>query len=326
MNEREVFEIEELLFYIIEVTMYDIIIIGAGTAGMSAAIYGLRAGRSVLLLEEKSYGGQIVNTPEIENYPGIAKVSGFEFATNLFNQVKELGAEVVFEKAENIEKDRHIWKVATLKSTYEGKTVVLATGLKRRTLGLDNEERLIGAGVSYCATCDGMFFRNRDVAVIGGGNTALEDAIFLSNYCAKVYIVHRRDSFRGEQKQEEILRSKENVEFVLDSVPVEIQGDKAVTGLKVKNKKTEEERTLEVSGIFIAVGQIPENESFKENVRLDGAGYVEATENCLTSEEGLFTAGDCRTKSVRQLTTAAADGAVAALAASAYIEEKESVG
>lgn len=301
--------------------MYDIIIIGAGTAGMSAAVYGLRAGRSVLLLEEKSYGGQIVNTPEIENYPGIAKVSGFEFATNLFNQAKQLGATVVFEKAESIEKINNAWKVTTPKNSFEGKTVIIATGLKRRMLGLENEERLIGAGVSYCATCDGMFFKNRNVAVVGGGNTALEDATFLSNYCAKVYIVHRRDSFRGEQKQEEVLRSKDNVEFVLDSIPVEIQGDKVVTGLKVKNKKTNEERVLDVSGIFIAIGQIPENDSFKGNVRLDGAGYVEATENCLTSEEGLFTAGDCRTKSVRQLTTAAADGAVAALAASAYIEE-----
>ncbi|MCR5704320.1 MAG: thioredoxin-disulfide reductase [Eubacterium sp.] len=303
--------------------MYDIMIIGAGPAGMSAAIYGLRAGRSVVIFEEKTYGGQIVNTPEIENYPGIAKVSGFEFATNLFNQVKDLGAEVVYEKAEKIEKVDQVWKVQTGKKEYEGKTVILATGLKRRTLGLEREEAMIGAGVSYCATCDGMFFRNRNVVVVGGGNTALEDAIFLSNYCAKVYLVHRRDSFRGEQKLSSILQEKENVELVLDSVPVEIQGEPMVTGLKVKNVKTEEERVLEVSGIFVAVGQIPENENFKEEVELDDYGYVVATEACTTSQDGLFTAGDCRTKAVRQLTTAAADGAVAALAASKYIEENE---
>lgn len=303
--------------------MYDIMIIGAGPAGMSAAIYGLRAGRSVVMFEEKSYGGQIVNTPEIENYPGIAKVSGFEFATNLFNQVKDLGAEVVYEKAEKIEKENNVWKVKTGKNEYEGKTVILATGLKRRTLGLEREEAMIGAGVSYCATCDGMFFRNRTVVVVGGGNTALEDAIFLSNYCAKVYLVHRRDSFRGEQKLSKILQEKENVELVLDSVPVEIQGEPMVTGLKVKNVKTNEERVLEVQGIFVAVGQIPENENFKEAVELDDHGYVVATEACTTETDGLFTAGDCRTKEVRQLTTAAADGAVAALAASKYIEEHE---
>ena len=303
--------------------MYDIMIIGAGPAGMSAAIYGLRAGRSVVMFEEKSYGGQIVNTPEIENYPGIPKVSGFEFATNLFNQVKDLGAEVVYEKAEKIEKEKNVWKVKTGKGEYEGKTVILATGLKRRTLGIDREEAMIGAGVSYCATCDGMFFRNRNVVVVGGGNTALEDAIFLSNYCAKVYLVHRRDSFRGEQKLSSILKEKENVELVLDSVPVEIQGEPMVTGLKVKNVKTNEELVLEVQGIFVAVGQIPENENFKETVELDDHGYVVATEACTTETEGLFTAGDCRTKEVRQLTTAAADGAVAALAASKYIEERE---
>ena len=303
--------------------MYDIMIIGAGPAGMSAAIYGLRAGRSVILFEEKAYGGQIVNTPEIENYPGIAKVSGFEFATNLFNQAKDLGAEIVYEKAEKIEKENGVWKIQTGKAEYEGKTVILATGLKRRTLGLEREEAMIGAGVSYCATCDGMFFRNRNVVVVGGGNTALEDAIFLSNYCAKVYLVHRRDSFRGEQKLSSILKEKDNVELVLDSVPVEIQGEPMVTGLKVKNVKTNEERVLEVSGIFVAVGQIPENENFKEEVQLDDYGYVVANEACTTSQDGLFTAGDCRTKAVRQLTTAAADGAVAALAASKYIEENE---
>lgn len=303
--------------------MYDMIIIGAGPAGMSAAIYGLRAGRSVLLLEQKSYGGQIVNTPEIENYPGLPAISGADFAENLMSQVKKLGGEVLFEKAQKLHHEDGFWTVAAGKASYQAKTVILATGLKKRTLNLENEKRLTGAGVSYCATCDGMFFRNRNVAVIGGGNTALEDAVFLSNYCAKVSIIHRRESFRGEHKLEQILRKKENVEWHLSCVPTEILGEKTVTGLRIKNTATGEETVLDVSGIFIAVGQVPENENFRELVQLDSAGYVQAAEDCLTSAEGLFTAGDCRTKAVRQLTTATADGAVAALAASAYIEEND---
>ncbi len=303
--------------------MYDMIIIGAGPAGMSAAIYGLRAGRSVLLLEQKSYGGQIVNTPEIENYPGLPAISGADFAENLMSQVKKLGGEVLFEKAQKLHHEDGLWTVVAGKTSYQAKTVILATGLKKRTLNLENEKRLTGAGVSYCATCDGMFFRNRNVAVIGGGNTALEDAVFLSNYCAKVSIIHRRESFRGEHKLEQILRKKENVEWHLSCVPMEILGEKTVTGLRIKNTATGEETVLDVSGIFIAVGQVPENENFRGLVQLDSAGYVQAAEDCLTSAEGLFTAGDCRTKAVRQLTTATADGAVAALAASAYIEEND---
>ena len=197
--------------------MYDIIIIGAGTAGMSAAIYGLRAGKKVLMLEEKNYGGQIVNTPEIENYPGVSKVSGFEFATNLYQQAMDLGAEIVYERALKIKDDKEHKVVITAKHQYEAKAVILATGAKNRPLGVDREEQMIGAGVSYCATCDGMFFRGKDVAVVGGGNTALEDATFLSNYCNRVYVIHRRDTFRGESRLVDQLKKKENVTFVLDS-------------------------------------------------------------------------------------------------------------
>ena len=221
-----------------EKIMYDIIVIGAGPAGLSAAIYARRSGKTVLVLEESTYGGQIVNTPDVENYPGIAHVSGFDFATNLYNQAKDFGAEFKFEKAIGVE-DGEVKKVKTSNGEYESKAVIIATGAKNRKLGLDNEESLIGKGVSYCATCDGMFFRDKNVAVNGGGNTALEDADFLSNYCKKVYVIHRRDEFRGDEKDVEKLRGKENVEFVLDSTVSEIlPSEDHVSGVKVKNKKT----------------------------------------------------------------------------------------
>lgn len=296
--------------------MFDIIIVGAGPAGMSAAIYGLRAGKTVLLLEEKTYGGQIINTPEVENYPGIKSVSGFEFATNLFEQVKALGAEIVYERAEQISDENGIKKVTTNKNVYEAKSVILATGAKNRPLGIDGEEDFVGRGVSYCATCDGMFFRGRDVAVVGGGNTAIEDAGFLANYCSRVYLIHRRDSFRGEESLVNKLREKDNVEFVLNSNVVAIKGQERVEGITVKNVTDNALKDIDVSGLFVAIGQMPDNDIFKDVVKLDDKGYIVAGEDCVTITSGIYAAGDCRTKAVRQLTTAAADGAVAGLKAS----------
>ncbi|MEE0853738.1 thioredoxin-disulfide reductase [Eubacterium ventriosum] len=300
--------------------MYDIVIVGAGTAGMSAAIYGVRSGKKVLLLEEKNYGGQIVNTPEVENYPGIIKTSGFEFATNLFNQAKSLGAEIKYEKALKIEDNGTLKTIVTNKNTYEAKTVIIATGAKNRQLRLENEKKLIGSGVSYCATCDGMFFRGRDVAVVGGGNTALEDAMFLSNYCNKVYIIHRRDKLRGEEKIAKAISEKDNIEMVWNSNVIKILGDNQVEGITVKNSVDGSEKNIKVSGLFIAVGQEPDNYDFQSVIKLDEKGYVIAGEDCRTETNGIFTAGDCRTKSVRQLTTAASDGAVAAIGACEYID------
>lgn len=299
--------------------MYDIVIIGAGPAGLSAAIYGQRAGKETLLIDAKGFGGQIINTPDVENYPGIKRVSGLELATNLYEQATELGAEIVYEKAVGIEDAGQYKKVKTESAVYETKSVIISTGAKNRPMGLEQEEKYTGAGVSYCATCDGAFFRGRDVAVIGGGNTALEDAEVLSGIADKVYLVHRRDQFRGEEANVKRLREKENVEFVLDSVPVELVGDTMISGLKVKNVKTEETITLLVQGVFVAIGQMPDNQDFADVARLDDKGYVTAGEDCLTGTPGIFTAGDCRTKKVRQLATAAADGAVAALAAVEYI-------
>lgn len=300
--------------------MYDIVIVGAGTAGMSAAIYGVRSGKKVLLLEEKNYGGQIVNTPEVENYPGIIKTSGFEFATNLFNQAKSLGAEIKYEKALKIEDNGTLKTIVTNKNTYEAKTVIIATGAKNRQLRLENEKKLIGSGVSYCATCDGMFFRGRNVAVVGGGNTALEDAMFLSNYCNKVYIIHRRDKLRGEDKIAKAISEKENIQLVWNSNVIKILGENQVEGITVKNSVDGSEKNIKVSGLFIAVGQEPDNYDFQSVIKLDEKGYVIAGEDCRTETNGIFTAGDCRTKSVRQLTTAASDGAVAAIGACEYID------
>ena len=300
--------------------MADVIIIGAGPAGLSAAIYVQRAGKSALVLEAMTYGGQIINTPEVENYPGIQKISGFDFATALYEQAVSLGAELVFDRAEKIEKKEELLQVTTAGgSVYEAKAVILATGAKNRKLGIEREQELTGRGVSYCATCDGAFYKGKPVAVNGGGNTALEDAMFLSNYCSRVYVIHRREGFRGEPQALEALRAKDNVEFVLNATVTGLLGEPKLTGVEVTDKLTGETRELEVEGLFVAIGQEPENHGFENVVDLDPLGYISAGEDCTTGTPGVFTAGDCRTKAVRQLTTAASDGAVAALAACSYI-------
>ena len=298
--------------------MIDVLIIGAGPAGLSAAIYAERAGKHAVCLEALTVGGQIVNTPEIENYPGIKKTSGFEFSMALFEQATELGAEIVYEKAARIEEkpgsdvDKSTYVVTTQSGKeFECRSVILATGAKNRHLGLAREEELLGKGISYCATCDGAFFKGKDVAVNGGGNTALEDALFLSNYCSKVYIIHRRDQFRGEPKNLEALKGKDNIEYILDSTVTELIGDERLEKVAVKNKNTGDIKEIPVSGLFIAIGQEPDNKPFASVVELDEKGYIKANENCKTKMSGVFVAGDCRTKAVRQLTTAASDGAVA---------------
>ena len=287
--------------------IYDIGIIGGGTAGMTAAIYGQRAGKQTVIIEGSTFGGQITSSPNVENYPGIASVSGSEFSMNLLDQATKLGAETVMEQVTGIRDEGKVKVIETAGKEYQCKSVILATGVTHRHLGVPNEGRLTGAGVS--------------VAVVGGGSTALQDAEFLSNYCNKVYLIHRRDEFRGEDSIVKRLEGKENVEFVLSTTVKEIIGDTSVERLILNNKKTMKEYKLEVSGVFIAVGQIPQNELFADVVKLDGNGFILAAEDCMTSCPGIFAAGDCRTKEVRQLTTAAADGAVAALAACKYIAE-----
>lgn len=301
--------------------MYDIIIVGAGTAGMSSALYAARGGMHTLILEGKAYGGQIIVSPEIENYPGIIKTSGFAFAKGLYDQMIQAGAEYKGEVVAEIQQLEQGFSVKTNREQYEGKCVILATGVTRRKLQLQAEEKLTGRGISYCATCDGPFFRKKVVAVNGGGNTALEDALFLSQYCEKVYLIHRREQFRGEETYVEQLKKCNNVEFL---VPYRISclvGEDRLSKVVLEHTAKGNNKTISVDGLFVAIGQIPENEGFSSLVELDSEGYIVAGETTQTSLAGIYAAGDCRTKEVRQLTTAAADGAVAAVNAIRYVQQ-----
>ncbi len=298
--------------------MYDIIVVGAGPAGLTAAIYARRAGKRVLVLEAVSYGGQIINTADIENYPLEAHISGFDFATKVYNQAKGLGAEFVFERVVALREADGMREVVTPKNVYRAKAVILATGSANRKLGVEGEDALVGRGISYCATCDGNFYRNKVVAVVGGGNTALEDALYLSDLAEKVYLIHRRDSFRGAESSVARLMERDNIEFVYNSNVTRLVSDRRLTAIEVTDKGGGV-RTIEVNGLFIAVGRVPENRSFADIVALDEAGYVPAGEDCHTSCPGIFAAGDNRAKAVRQLVTATADGAVAAIEAVKYI-------
>lgn len=301
--------------------MYDTIIVGAGTAGLTAAIYLRRASKKVLVFEAKSYGGQIINASIIDNYPAEPHISGFDFATKLYNQAKELGSEIRFEKVVNIE-DGDIKKVITEKDTYECKTIILATGSDNRKLGLEDEDKLIGKGISYCATCDGNFYKNKVVAVAGGGNSAIEDALYLSNLASKVYVIHRRDEFRAEDKLLNELKEKNNVEFILNSNVTKLNSNDLLESIELTDKDGNK-KVINLDGLFIAVGRIPENENFASIVNLNENGYVIATEDCNTNAPGIFVAGDNRTKTVRQLVTAASDGAVAASEAIKYINKNK---
>ena len=305
--------------------MYDIAIVGAGPAGMSAAIYAARGGKKAIMIEKLSQGGQIINTPEVENYPGSGIVSGAELAMNMFDQASKLGAEIDYQEVIGIEKRGEgdfLIKTAAGKEL-EAKSVILATGVKSRPLGVEREERLVGLGISYCATCDGAFFRGKDVAIMGGGNTALEDAEYMASLANKVYLIHRRDKFRGDQITVDRLKEKENVELVLNSVPVELLGDPRIDGIKIKDVETQEERTIPVSAVFVAYGHIAQNDAFKDVADLDGGGFFDSSEDCMTRTKGIFVAGDARTKVRRQLVTAASDGAVAAMNAIDYLNSLE---
>ena len=262
--------------------MYDVLIVGAGTAGMTAGIYVHRAGKKALVLDEKGYGGQIVNTATVENYPGFVNISGTEFTERIHEQAVELGVDFKVEKVKNAKKKGEVFVVSTGDSQYEVKSVIIATGVKNRELGIPGEEKFKGSGVSFCATCDGNFFKGRDIAIIGGGNTALEDAEVMSGIANKVYLVHRRDEFRGDKLTVKRLSVKDNVEFVLNSKPVEITGGFAVDGVKVENTEDGSQKTLKVDGIFVAVGQNRDNKAFEGLVKLDSAGYVDAGEDCVT--------------------------------------------
>lgn len=302
--------------------MYDVIIIGGGTAGMTAAVYALRNGKTVLVLEQETVGGQIAFSPRVENFPSIKSISGADFSQNLFDQILGLGAAFELEKVEKVEKNGDVFSVVTDYNTHQGKSVILAVGVKHRHLGVDGEEEFIGKGVSYCAVCDGAFYAGEDVCLIGDANTGVQYALLLSNYCKKVYVCTLFDRFFADASLVDALRKKENVEIYHNLSLKKYVYSSELEGLVFENTQDKSKFEIDVKAAFIAIGQIPDNKAFENLVDLDKDGYIIANEDCKTKTDGLYVAGDCRTKAMRQLTTAACDGAMAATAACFYLRSK----
>ena len=303
--------------------IYDLAILGAGPAGICAAIYATRAKLNTIWLDKKFVqGGQIVDTYEVDNYPGLPGITGLDLGEAMAGHAEKLGMKPQREPVRSIEAEQGIKVIRTKKNEYRARAVIIACGATHRHLGIPGEEELSGMGVSYCATCDAAFFQNRTVVVVGGGNVAVEDAILLSRTCKKVYLVHRRDELRAEKILQESLFACKNVELIWDSIPLSIEGTDKVEALKIQNKKTQEESFIETDGVFIAVGIVPGTEKFKDLVKLDEAGYIVAGEDGITSEPGIFAAGDIRTKNLRQVVTAVADGANAVASVQRYLLDK----
>lgn len=302
--------------------MHDIIIVGGGPAGLTAAIYALRAGKTALVIEKNGFGGQIAYSPKVENIPGTLQISGAAFAEQLTEQAMALGADVELEKVIKVEKTGDIFKVYTEEEgVYEGKTVILAVGVKHRTLGLEGENELIGNGISFCAVCDGAFYAGQHAAMIGGGNSALQEALLLSEVCSKVTVIQNLADFTGEKRLADALLEKDNVEAYFNTVVVGyITENGALTGLRLRNELSGEESQIKVDGAFLAVGLMPENEPFSEHAKLNPWGYFDSGEDCRTETQGLFVAGDCRSKTIRQVVTASSDGAIAAMVACRYLD------
>ena len=304
--------------------MHDILIIGAGPAGLTAAIYARRAGKSVLVIEKETFGGQITYSPKVENYPGFNELSGNELGEKMVDQALALGAEIELDEIVNI-RDVGQYKIAQgANGDYQALSVIIASGSRHRHLGLPREEELTGHGISYCALCDGAFYKDKEIAVIGGGNTALQDAVLLSDICKKVTIIQNLSFLTGEQSLAEVLKSRPNVDFIFDTVVESFEGDQELTGLELKNTATGKVEIFPVEGIFVAIGQQPENEPFSGVCKLDDNGYISSGEDTLTGRDGIFAAGDCRTKKVRQVVTASGDGAVAALNACRFVDNSKS--
>jgi thioredoxin reductase (NADPH) len=300
--------------------IYDLLIIGAGPAGLTAGIYAGRAGLSTLMIESLFPGGQAATTYEVANYPGFVNITGPDLTAKMAEQAEACGAEMAYDEITKVDLSGKVKTVYAGERTYQGRSVIIASGAKKRELGVPGESELMGSGVSYCATCDGGFFKGKTVAVVGGGNTALEDALYLANLCQKVYLVHRRDAFRGVAALEKQVRAKANIELVLSHVPVRIEGKMQVEGLTVASVSDQTEKTLPVSGVFVAVGTLPATAAVADAVAL-ADGYIDAGEDCKTNVPGVFAAGDVRRSPIKQIVTACADGAVAATAAVAYLEE-----
>lgn len=299
--------------------MYDILIVGGGPAGLTAAIYARRAGKTVLVLEGTGFGGQIASSHLVENYPAVPSVSGVAYSDALTAQAKALGAETRFGRVSGVRREGEAFVLTAGKKEFEGRSLILATGAKHRKLGVEREEELVGRGVSYCAVCDGAFFREKDVAVVGGGDSALQAVLFLSGVAGHVTLIHRRGELRAQGADVEKARGRENVEFILHSRVVELLGEEKLTGIRVEGEEGSR-RELAVEGLFIEVGQEPDNAVFAPLAQLDGGGYFLSGEDCHTGTPGVFVAGDCRSKSLRQLTTAVSDGSIAATEACRWLE------
>lgn len=304
--------------------MYDIIIIGAGPSGMTAAIYAKQARKKVLIIEKSNYGGQILKADKIKNYPGFTEISGFDYATNLYNQVKNSEVEFVFESVVQIKNSDTFKEVITNKNTYKSKAVIIATGAEHRKLNLENEDKLLGKGVSYCSTCDGMFFKDKIVAITGGGNNAIDDALYLSNIVKKLYVIYRNKEFKIDSLNLSKLKEKNNVEFILNSNITVLNGENNLESIVIKNNDSNEEKNIKVNGLFIAIGHIPVSSMCDNLVKTNKLGYIIANEDCKTDVDGIFASGDIRVKDVRQLTTATADGTVSAIKACNYLNKIKS--
>lgn len=301
--------------------MYDIIIIGAGPAGLTAAIYARRASKKVLVLEAMSYGGQLMNILDIENYPGYEHINGVELATKLYDQAINLGSEILFERVINIEDNVYEKKVITKNNVYTGKSIIIATGSENRKLGLPNENELIGNGISYCVTCDGNFYKGKDVAVFGGGKVALEDALYLSDIVKEVYLINRGSDFKDDEGMINLIKEKDNIKLIFNSRVTNLNAKDTLDSIEITDNEGNKE-ILNVSGLFVDIGRIPENENFRKLIDLNDKGYIVSTENCHTNVKGIFAAGDNRVKMLRQIVTATNDGAIAAVEAIKYINNE----
>jgi len=299
--------------------MVDIIIVGAGPAGLTAAVYARRAGKTVTILEKESFGGQIVYSPKIENYPGFLELSGTEFGEKLVDQAIHHGAELELDTVTAIHDNGKIKSVVTDRAEYLCKAVIVAAGSRHRPLELPREDDFVGHGISYCALCDGDFYKDKDIAVIGGGNTALQDAVLLSETSRSVTIVQNLPKLTGEVSLAQILKARANVKIICNTIVTELLGDSELTGIRIKNTANSEESELALDGVFVAIGQMPDNKPFQNVCDLDSNGFISADEACITKTPGVFVAGDCRTKGIRQIATAIGDGATAALAACRYL-------
>lgn len=300
---------------------YDCLIVGGGPAGLTAAIYLRRAGKTCAIAECCSYGGQISSSHAVENFPAIESVSGIEFADRLYEQADKAGAQTLFTRIERIERDDDVFRVTSEDGEIVARSVIYAAGTKHRSLNLPEEERFIGRGISYCAVCDGAFYRDKDVAVIGGGNSALQAALYLTSVARKIYLIHRRDEYRAEQTLIDRVAANAKIERVVNAVAKNIVADgDAIEGLALEDTQSGARRAIDVKGVFVEIGQIPQNDLLKPLIPLDADGYVPSGEDCATPIAGLFVAGDCRAKSLRQLTTAVSDGAIAATAAGEYLD------